>query len=83
MTMASLPAECRAVLAAPAPASEMAVTVGADGDAIAAAPDGGVPDVTIDAGAPPGAEGVRADPEGGHSSADSQEPVMSRRGGEP
>ncbi len=52
MTMASLPAECRAVLAAPAPASEMAVTVGADGDAIAAAPDGGVPDVTIDAGAP-------------------------------
>ncbi|HTV71716.1 MAG TPA: penicillin-insensitive murein endopeptidase [Rhizobiaceae bacterium] len=38
MTMASLPKECRAVLAAPSPASEMAVTIGGNGTAMAAAP---------------------------------------------
>ncbi|BCH29136.1 penicillin-insensitive murein endopeptidase [Mesorhizobium sp. L-8-10] len=38
MTMASLPRECRAVLEAPSPVSEAAVTVGGDGTALAAAP---------------------------------------------
>jgi penicillin-insensitive murein endopeptidase len=36
MTMASLPKECQAVLAAPAPVSEAAVTIGGSGTAIAA-----------------------------------------------
>ena len=36
MTMASLPKECRAVLAAPSPESEMAVTIGGNGTAVAA-----------------------------------------------
>lgn len=36
MTMASLPKECRAVLAAPEPESEMAVTIGGNGTAVAA-----------------------------------------------
>ena len=35
MTMASLPKECRAVLAAPEPESEMAVTIGGSGTAVA------------------------------------------------
>ncbi len=45
MTMASLPKECRAVLAAPEPESEMAVTIGGDGTAVAAVapPDAPVP----------------------------------------
>lgn len=38
MTMASLPRECRAVLEAPAPVSEAAVTIGGSGKAIAVAP---------------------------------------------
>lgn len=38
MTMASLPKECRAVLQAPAPVSEAAVTIGGTGTALAAAP---------------------------------------------
>ena len=38
MTMASLPKECRAVLAMPAPESEMAVTIGGNGTAVAVAP---------------------------------------------
>ena len=37
MTMASLPKECRAVLNAPSPVSEVAVTVGPDDDAMAVA----------------------------------------------
>lgn len=41
MTMASLPKECRAVLQAPAPVSEAAVTIGGTGTAIAAAPAAG------------------------------------------
>ena len=40
MTMASLPKECRAVLEAPAPVSEAAVTLGGNGIATAAAPSG-------------------------------------------
>jgi penicillin-insensitive murein endopeptidase len=36
--MASLPKECRAVLGAPAPVSEAAVTIGGNGAALAAAP---------------------------------------------
>ncbi|RUM98476.1 penicillin-insensitive murein endopeptidase [Pseudaminobacter arsenicus] len=38
MTMASLPKECRAVLEAPAPVSEAAVTIGGMGTAVAVAP---------------------------------------------
>ncbi|MGB3389837.1 MAG: penicillin-insensitive murein endopeptidase [Pseudaminobacter sp.] len=38
MTMASLPRECRAVLEAPEPVSEAAVTIGGMGTAVAAAP---------------------------------------------
>ena len=38
MTMASLPKQCRAVLEAPAPESEAAVTIGGTGIATAAAP---------------------------------------------
>jgi len=38
MTMASLPKECRAVLAMPAPESEMAVTIGGNGTTVAVAP---------------------------------------------
>jgi penicillin-insensitive murein endopeptidase len=37
MTMKSLPKECRTVLAMPSPDSEMAVTIGGDGTAVAAA----------------------------------------------
>jgi penicillin-insensitive murein endopeptidase len=36
MTMAALPAACRAVLDAPAPVSEAAVTIGGPGSAVAA-----------------------------------------------
>jgi penicillin-insensitive murein endopeptidase len=39
MTMASLPKECRAVLKAPDPVSEAAVTIGGSGTAVATAPD--------------------------------------------
>lgn len=55
MTMASLPKECRAVLGAPEPASEMAVTVGGSGTAIAAAPAPTTDGVAslIDSSAPP------------------------------
>lgn len=48
MTMASLPKECSAVLAAPEPESEMAVTVGGNGTAIAAAPPSAAEPSTID-----------------------------------
>ena len=55
MTMASLPRECRAVLGAPEPVSEAAVTVGGSGTAIATAPapteEGGA--AMIDPSAPP------------------------------
>jgi penicillin-insensitive murein DD-endopeptidase len=37
MTLASLPKQCRAVLAAPSPPSELAVTIGGNGSAVAAA----------------------------------------------
>lgn len=43
MTMAALPAACRAVLEAPAPSSEAAVTVGAGGRMLAASSEAGVP----------------------------------------
>jgi len=58
MTMASLPKECRAVLAAPEPASEAAVTIGGDGTAtaVAAAPapetDPSAPPIAVNAYAP-------------------------------
>jgi len=52
MTMASLPRECRAVLNAPNPVSEAAVTVGGMGSAVAAAPAAPEP-ATVDVGAPP------------------------------
>ncbi|MEP9372109.1 penicillin-insensitive murein endopeptidase [Mesorhizobium sp. KR1-2] len=52
MTMASLPKECRAVLNAPSPASEAAVTLGdTGGSAVATAPAPANP--TVDVGAPP------------------------------
>jgi penicillin-insensitive murein endopeptidase len=52
MTMKSLPRECRAVLEAPAPVSEAAVTIGGSGTAVAAAR---TETLTIEdiAGAPP------------------------------
>ncbi|NGO50001.1 penicillin-insensitive murein endopeptidase [Allomesorhizobium camelthorni] len=57
MTMNSLPKECRAVLEAPAPVSEAAVTVGGGGTAVAAAPAETAPaeSITIETivGAPP------------------------------
>ena len=59
MTMASLPKACRAVLAAPSPASELAVTVGGNGTAVAAslpaaaAPAAPENEPTVDPGLPP------------------------------
>jgi penicillin-insensitive murein endopeptidase len=54
MTMASLPAACRAVLSAPNPVSEAAVTVGGMGSAVATAPAPAAPETdTVDVGAPP------------------------------
>jgi penicillin-insensitive murein endopeptidase len=47
MTMASLPKECRAVLAAPEPESEMAVTIGGNGTAVATVAPSATP-ATID-----------------------------------
>ncbi|WP_162931529.1 penicillin-insensitive murein endopeptidase [Mesorhizobium sp. DCY119] len=54
MTMASLPAACRAVLSAPNPVSEAAVTVGGMGSTVATAPAPAAPETdTVDVGAPP------------------------------
>ena len=55
MTMASLPKACRAVLEAPAPVSEAAVTIGGGGTAVAAAPAAPSETITIETivGAPP------------------------------
>ncbi|MGI6855476.1 penicillin-insensitive murein endopeptidase [Mesorhizobium sp. 1B3] len=53
MTMASLPRECRAVLGAPEPVSEAAVTVGGSGTAVATAPTTNDGAGLIDPSAPP------------------------------
>jgi penicillin-insensitive murein endopeptidase len=64
MTMASLPKQCRAVLNAPSPPSEMAATMGYEGTAVAAStPEPAMPTASPDAVLPVAANAFAATPD--------------------